>query len=180
MNKKMWITIGAIVAAVAVIVGVVLAILLSKGNDNKGDESKPNVSSSAESDTNTEKMVVTAGSAEGKNGETVSVAITVDSNPGFMASLFDIKYDNTVLEYISYEAGDIISDYQFAENDGYLRFLNAEDSNVTDNGTMFTLKFKVIGESGDSSDIALEIADIINYDEQDVAYTAVNGTVKVK
>lgn len=206
MNKKLWIIIGSAVTALAVILVILFAFILPntlfKNNDKSKDkddkDTKPSVSDSSENNDDSSKddtssegdtfnpdsMTFYAGSVEGTAGKYVSVPVKVAKNEGFMASLFDIRYDSKVLKYIGYDPGDVISDYQFNEADGCLTFLHAENEDVKNDGTLFTLRFEVIGKAGDTSDIIIDfssdVSDVVNYEEESVPCKAKNGTVTVK
>jgi len=178
MDKKKIIIISSI--AVAVIIAIVGAILLfSTVFSSDKDDKTPSSQTSATGG----NITVTVESAEAQPGSVVKVPVKVSDNSGFMASLIEISYDGKVLEYMDYEKGDVITDYEFVNGDNKIQFLNAENENTTKNGTMFTLKFRVIGKSGDKSDIKISATDnggFINFDEQDVKPTINNGTVTVK
>ena len=171
MDKKKIIIIGSIAAAV--IIAIVCAILLL-----------PNIFGGGNGDAKG-KFAVTVESAEAEADGIVKVPVTVENNPGFTASLVNVTFDGKVLEYMGYEKGDVISDYEFVPKDNSVSILHseAELKDTTKNGTMYTLKFKVIGKAGDKSEVKLNIPEdggFINLEEKDVAPVITNGTVTVK
>ena len=177
-KKKKIIIISAIsVAVLAVIITAI--ILLSSFFDFSGK--KPNDSSivNGEYAVQDGDAVFTVGSAEGSKGDIVKIPVKISNNPGFMASLMSFKYDNNVLEYIGYEKGDFLEDYEFSNKEGVLKFLGLEENDVSDNGLLFNLKFEIIADSG-KSDIKLEIDDVINYNEQIIKTANENGKITVK
>lgn len=166
MNKKTIIIIASV--ALAVILAIVGSVFLFNSLFS-GEKSGDNVAK------------ITVEEVTGEKDKTVLVDVKMNSNPGFMASLMDISYDTAVMEYIGYDKGDVIEDYQFEENEkGLLKFLNLENEDVSKTGTLFTLKFKIKGDSGAKSDVKIDITDIINYNEEDIAYKVTNGSVTVK
>jgi len=171
MNKKKIIIISSIAAAVIAAVVVTIVLLTTVFGGNKEDSSG--------------KFTVTIGSAETKAESIVKVPVTVSGNPGFTASLVNITFDGKVLEYMGYEKGEVISDYEFVPADNSVSILHseAELKDTNKNGTMYTLKFRVVGKAGDESKVELKIPDdggFINLEEQDVVPEIKNGTVTVK
>lgn len=76
--------------------------------------------------------------------ETVTVDISISNNPGIMVMSFAITYDNSVLEYDGYKKGYIsnctVEDHA---NKGYLAFLNDETKDLSENGNIISVNFKV-------------------------------------
>lgn len=168
MQKKTIIIIIAIAVAVALaITGAIIWIVSSlKGgsSNNKGD------------------MTISIDSKTASVGDTVKIPVRVKANKGFMAILLECEYDKNVLEYVSYDKGDFLTDYEVTNDNGVIKFMSLEDGDVDDNGVLVNLEFKAIGKSGDSSDLKLNIAEgnICNFDEQIVPVKTENGKVTVK
>lgn len=179
MDKKKMIIISSIAAAVIVaIVGVVILLSTVFSGDNGDSTDKAPVSAGG-------SITVNVGSAEAENGAIVKVPVTVSNNSGFTASLVNVTFDGKVLEYMGYEKGDVINDYEFVPADNAVSILHSEPElkDTTKNGTLYTLKFKVVGKSGEKSEVKLNIPDdggFINLDEKDVVPKITNGTVTVK
>ncbi len=87
---------------------------------------------------------ITVSKAIANRGENVKVSISIVNNPGIMAMDFCITYDITALEYVGYEEG-YLSNYNIKDhnNKGLLYFVNIEDTERNENGTMLTFLFKV-------------------------------------
>ena len=133
---------------------------------------------STKTDAKIDPISVSVSSAEGAKDSIVKVSVDVDKNPGFMATLMSITYDKDTLQYVGYEKADILSDYEFSNNEGELKFICAEEGDVSDNGTLFNLKFKVIGDK--DSEIKIASAEFVNYNEQDIPTNITNGKITVK
>ncbi len=176
-KKKKIIIISAISAAVLAVI-IAAIILLVSFFDFGGKKPNDNDVSSGYAQQDGD-AVFTVGSAEGAKGDIVKVPVKISNNPGFIASLMSFKYDNKVLEYIGYEKGDFLEDYEFSNKDGVLKFLGLEEEDVSDNGLLFNLKFEIAADSGEF-DIKLEIEDVINYDEQIIRTAVENGKITVK
>lgn len=170
MKKKIIIISAIAVAVIGVIVGTIALLVSFFAVDTKD----PNVS------TTSNTAVITVGDAEGKKGDTVKIPVDISENGGFMASLLNISYDSSALKYIGYEKGEVLTDYEFSESDGSLKFLGLENEDVTDNGTLFTLKFEILTDSKQKTEIKLDVEDIINYDEESLTTSVENGEVTVK
>ena len=132
----------------------------------------------SESEVKIDPISVTVTSAEGAKDSIVKVSVDVAKNPGFMATLMSITYDKDNLQYVGYEKADILTDYEFSNNDGELKFICAEENDVDGNGTLFNLKFKITGDK--DSEIKIASAEFVNYDEQDVPTNITNGKITVK
>ena len=170
MKKKIIIISAIAVAVIGVIVGTIALLVSSFLVDTEN----PDVS------TITGTAVITLGDDEGEKGDTVKIPVDVSENGGFMASLLNFSYDSSALKYIGYEKGDVLTDYEFSEGDGSLKFLGLENEDVTATGTLFTLKFEILTDSKQETEIKLDVEDIINYDEQSLTTTVENGKVTVK
>lgn len=140
----------------------------------KNTESTPTTVSEVKID----PISLTVTSAEGEKDSIVKVSVDVAENSGFMATLMSITYDKDNLKYVGYEKADVLSDYEFSNKEGELRFICAEEADVTANGTLFNLKFKIIGDK--DSEIKIASAEFVNYNEQDVPVNVTNGKITVK
>ena len=178
MNKKTLIIIISIAVAVALaITGVVVWVTKSLiGSDgNKGTNSGNNGGSKGE-------MTISVDNVTASSGKTVKVPVRMSGNKGFMAVMLQCEYDKEVLEYVTYDKGDFLTDYEVNASNGVVKFLSLEDGDVDDDGVMVYLEFKVKGKSGASSDIKLVMDEgsICNYDEEILEVKTVNGKVTVK
>lgn len=172
MNKKTLIIIIASILAIALIATGVILVLKNSFLKNDGSSDI----SSGSSDT-----VITVGSVSGKVDKKVTVPVSIKGNPGFMAMLLEFNYDTSVLKYKGYTQGDFLTDYQFNDDNGTLRFLNLEDGDVKDNGVLVNLEFEIVSDSAEKTDIKLTVASdsIANQKEQLISATGENGTVTI-
>lgn len=192
------VVIGAIIGA---IFGLSSAFAGDKGNKSSDDSSvvsdiessevKDNVeidapadsdktdSSADDSDKKGTDAKITVGNAQTKKGSIVKVPVNIENNPGFTAALLNFKYDKSVVKYLGYEKGDVLSDYEFADKDGVLKFLCLENNDVDKDGLLFYIKFEVLKGKAET-DVELVIDDVVNYDEQSVKFAAASGKITVE
>ncbi len=206
MNKKTLIIIIASVLAVAIIAtGVILVLKNSfekkpvsnndvssiitssetESTENSSTSSKAEtVSSAVSSKTETtvsKGTVITVESVSGKVGKKVTVPVSIKDNPGFMAMLLQFDYDASVLKYKGYTQGDFLTNYQFNDENGTLRFLNLEDKDVKNNGVLVNLEFEILSEKAEKTDIKLVVGkdSIANQKEELISAKSLNGTVTI-
>ncbi len=169
MNKKTIIIIVSCILAVAVLAGGIFCLVKFVFKD--GEKAKTY-------DTTT----IAIEDASGKVGNTIKVPVKMYKNPGIMAYMLNFEYDDTVLEYKGYKKGDFLTDYSFNAANGILSFVNVEDEDVKQDGTMFYLEFKILDTKETKTEIKLNLTgeDAANINEQFVTLAADNGTVTIK
>ncbi len=87
---------------------------------------------------------ITVKDAVGTSGKNIDVQISIADNPGILAMAFCIGYDNTVLEYTGYTKGYLTNYNVMDHNDkGIVSFVSVEEKDISLNGTIITLKFKI-------------------------------------
>ena len=139
---------------------------------------QPTESSLEEVGGSQDKPTVWVESVTAKAGDTVEVKAHIENNPGIMAFVFGFEYDTSRLELLNAETIPA-----FGDDSEYIRklvWLGDEDS--TYNGEFILLTFKVLEDAkpGDSAvHIVCGEGDVCNYDEEDVYFTFVDGTVTV-
>ncbi len=140
-----------------------------------------------------EEITVTVSDAQAKIGETVEVTVSVKNNPGMAAILFSLKFDKSYLLPVSYEAnydllteGIIVSNLdEDAENDletlDYVTGYWVNVSNNTEDGILFTYKFKIKENAPESIDLTCEIGEdnIVNQESEMLSHKIVNGKITV-
>ena len=92
--------------------------------------------------------------AEAKAGEEVEVSVLVDNHLGFNGLSFDVIYDNTKLDYVSYTQKIFFNGMlEASAPDRYENKVNfqvlAGTQNIVDAGELVTLKFKVLDGAED-------------------------------
>lgn len=169
MSKKAIIIIVASILAVAVLAGGIFCLVKFVFKD--GEKTKTY-----------ETTTIAIEDVSGKVGDTIKVPVKMYKNPGVMAYMLNFEYDPAVLEYKGYKEGDFLTDYSFNDANGKLSFVNVEDNDVKENGTMFFLEFKILDSKSATTDIKLNLTgeDAANYNEQFVELSADNGTVTIK
>lgn len=94
----------------------------------------------AESDT----PVIKISNVSAAAGDTVTINIDISNNPGIMGMMFRITYDSNSLQYSSYQKG-YLSSYTVKDHSdkGYISFVNVESKDVSTDGTIISIIFKV-------------------------------------
>lgn len=171
-NKKTIIIITAsVLAAVALIAGLTVWLLNVFKSDDKS------VSSGKSGD-----AVITVESVSEKAGKNIKIPVKFTGNPGAMGFFLQFEYDTQALEYLSFEKGELLTDCEVSEQDGTLKLVSVEDNDITKDGVMVYLNFKIKDNATGRSEIKL-ICDensVCNYDEQSVPVKTENGKVTVK
>ncbi len=170
MNKKVFIIIiSSILALALVITGVILILKSSFFSNNSNIGSSKNT-------------VISVESVSGKKGETVIVPVSIKGNPGFMAMLLEMKYDAKVLKYKGYQKGDFLTNYEFNDVDGTLRFLTLENSDVDKNGVLVNIEFEILDTNTKKTDINFNISknQVANQNQDFVTTEYKNGIVTIK
>ena len=201
MNKKLIIAICggavALVVIVCLIVGLTTNLFKFIPNvleDSSSGSGSSNTSGGDSSDDSSvggadigqvviEKGGITIASVSGKPGDTVTVPVKINENPGFMAFLFSVKYDSSVLEYDSCKDGDLLGDLMLNPQDGIVGVNAISDSDIEGDGTLFNLVFKIKdGAKAGKYDITLNVGkdNMANYNEEAIVPTVTNGSVTVK
>lgn len=171
-NKKTIIIITAsVLAAVALIAGLTVWLVNVFKSDDKS------VSSGKSGD-----AVITVESVSEKAGKNIKIPVKFTGNPGAMGFFLQFEYDTQALEYLSFEKGELLTDCEVSEQDGTLKLVSVEDNDITKDGVMVYLNFKIKDNATGRSEIKL-ICDensVCNYDEQSVPVKTENGKVTVK
>ena len=137
-------------------------------------------------------VVLEAGIAEAKVGQEVSVSIDITSNPGVGSMAFDVVYDNTRLELLSYDNPysctiSAVDRYEDKVNVRYVNLGNTIDGEIEYTGNFITLNFKVKDTASDGIALVKIVPyedefykhEGANLDEVDVAVSVTNGGVNV-
>ena len=171
-NKKTIIIITAsVLAAVALIAGLTVWLVNVFKSDDKS------VSSGKSGD-----AVITVESVSEKVGKNIKIPVKFTGNPGAMGFFLQFEYDTEALEYLNFEKGELLTDCEVSEQDGTLKLVSVEDNDITKDGVMVYLNFKIKDNATGMSEIKL-ICDensVCNYDEQSVPVKTENGKVTVK
>ncbi len=125
-------------------------------------------------------------SVSGKVGTEIKVIVSLNKNPGIIATALKIHYDDQVLELVGYEdlkllpngtAGPMRTPFYFSWED------STAPANLTKNGNLLVLTFKIADgcQVGDTSSIWIEYNenDVYDYNMDNVKFATVAGTVTV-
>lgn len=149
-----------------------------------------NVTLSSEISASADGIAVSIPNIDTNAGEYIDVPVTLSKNSGIAGFNFNINYDTSTLTPVSITAGDILSDGTFTSNllqDINLSHLECvtaywnNPSNITDNGTLFTIRFKVNENASGILPITVTYndGDICNQEFENVNADITNGAINV-
>lgn len=167
MNKKKLIIIISSAVGGLVLIGALVIGLLSLFKSEGKSSGEP---------------IISVGSVSAAAGKNIRVPVSFKANPGAMGFLLEFEYDTEALEFISAENGELLTDCETAENSGSIRLVSVENEDVTRDGVLAYLNFKIKEGASGKNEIKL-ICDensVCNYDEETVAVKTENGTVTVE
>lgn len=166
-NKK-----KAAIAAVFIIAAIIF--LLYKFYLNNDDSTSPTIIVSDES---------------AKIGGEAYVTVSVKNNPGIAGFVLELEYDRDKLKPVEITKGDIISEGLFdsnlsmQESEGLLKATWFNVSDMTKDGELYTIKFKVISEtkgkvpvtiSYTEGNIANQALELVEFETKDANVTIKN------
>ena len=126
--------------------------------------------------------VMTVGSVEGYKGDTVTLYVTLENNPGFSAASVEIVFDNTNITLTDAELCGDFAAGAFVSYDNLPHITFVKSKNTTES-EFLKLTF-TIAESAEPGDIPVTVlyaeGDISNTDENDVNFNVVPGKISVK
>ena len=88
-------------------------------------------------------------SANGKAGDTVSVTVSIENNPGLIAAAFTVKYDATKVSLQSVKNGSVLKGLSYKDYplSSQCKITFSDDDttkNITANGVLVTITFKLL------------------------------------
>lgn len=123
--------------------------------------------------------------ARGCPGDTVSITIALENNPGIITMILEVGYDTSVMTLTGVTDGGILGTamhtdkltmdpYQLTWNNG------TAPSNFTAVGDLVTLTFTIAEDAPEGSyDITLSCSDALNYDMDEVRFLTMGSTLTV-
>ena len=118
------------------------------------------------------------GTVSAKGGETVTLDVTLQNNPGFCAASIEVQYDKSRLTLTKAELSEAFAaTYAAPDNLPYVTFVSPKNITAAD---FLTLTFSVANDApaGDAAvTIAYKKGDISDWDENDVEFKVVPGKV---
>ena len=129
--------------------------------------------------------VIAVSDAEGAPGETVTVSVTIQDNPGIIAAAMEVVYDHTQLKLLQVEDANLLQEPTFgASVEQYPYYLSWNDAlasdNHTDDGLLVTLTFAILEDAQPGTvEIALsgDVNDLFNWDLNNVPFVFRSGTL---
>lgn len=108
-----------------------------------------------------EPATISISSAEGREGEAVTLAVSIANNTGFGGIDLDVKFDTKVVEYVGVETRLMdgffqSSPAQTANTEGVLKLAYVGTENVTTDGELFYITF-IIKEGAEEGDSAVTL-----------------------
>ena len=125
--------------------------------------------------------------ATGYAGNTVTVTVSAENNPGIVAAYLDISYDRSKLKLTAVANGAVMSDSNFSTTYDISPYcLNWDESanpgNNTNNGIMATMTFQILDGCADGSipiTLTYDPGNVYNTDMDNVTFAIQNGEVQV-
>ena len=119
-------------------------------------------------------------------GSEVEVVISIDDNPGIWGGTMSVSYDAD-LEYVSCVGTETFGegvDFTVSASGNSVNMLwenSALENNITANGDIAVLTFKVPADATvqDEYEISIANVDLINQDEESVSFNTINGIITV-
>lgn len=161
-----------------------IAVTLSADADNMinyaGETFDYSLVDGAVTVTDRDKVYISDSSA--KFGDEVVVDLAISNNPGFFIGIFDVKFDSSVLDFKGAVAAmdEHIIFNQLDEGVVRVYVESKSDADITVDGVIASLTFDIAFDSelaGTDLEVAVEIAEVINYAGEDVDLAAVTGVV---
>lgn len=123
-------------------------------------------------------------SASGGRGETVSLSVKLNSNPGLVTMSIRVSYDTSVLQLTNVSNSGLLVGAQLNTSYGSPYMITWVDGNATTNntatGTIATFTFKILDNAAiGSSTVNLQFNDSFDAEYGENSFSAASGTVTV-
>ena len=119
--------------------------------------------------------IISLSEAEAQRGETVSITVSIENNPGIAVASIALDYDKNVFSLESVKNGEI-----FSSLDTGLNLFWSADQNCIGDGVIATLTFKVSPEAkAKAYTISAILNEAIDENARDVAVGVSNGKIVV-
>ncbi len=131
-----------------------------------------------------EMVLLTVGTTDGEAGAEVDVPVLLSDCECVDSAQFDINYDASALSVVSVTPGDLFpAEYCIANTDesGRIRVACACASGLANDGTLMTIRFKILTETGSALTLTSGIITRIDeaYVQSEAYVTLENGGVTV-
>ena len=118
--------------------------------------------------------------SEAAPGETITLPVAVENNPGIFALTFSFRYDTSRLKLtnVAPNTQSFPGTWQAGSLKGATWVSNAGDIVVND--TILTMSFEVLKNAADGdAQVEVVLGEILNEDMDDIAFTSVPGAVSI-
>lgn len=128
---------------------------------------------------------ISVSNASGGVGDSIKVDVSLSNNPGIASYKLKLNFDNTKLIPESISGDGITSNIQQTNIDKtnmeYITAVWESATNMTEDGVLFSVSFKIISSFEDGTPLRLSysIGDICNQDLEDVLILTSNGSVTI-
>ena len=125
---------------------------------------------------------------KGIAGETITVDVMLENNPGIISAAMQVVYDTEKLELIGVDDKKIMPDSMFSQDYSsypyYASWVDAVGSgNTYDNGVLMTMAFRVLEDCvPGETEISLQVnpGDLFDWDMETKQFVTVSGTVTIQ
>lgn len=131
-------------------------------------------------------LAIGVSDVSGSPGETVEIPVVLTDNPGVISVGLTVTYDRERLELLRAENTGLLKDATFSREFGdypyHMMWNDALGTNMTDNGTLAVLTFRIKSDCPEGNTtvvLSAEKGNIHNYDLEDVPFILKNGTISV-
>lgn len=124
---------------------------------------------------NAASVSYTASSVSGQKGDTVTVSVKISSSVEIWGANVMLGYNSSELQYVSSSKGGAVSSGSLNNTGSSVNFSGMFSSK---SGTVFTVKFKILKDSG-SSTLTLTSTENIDYDGKTYDCSTSNGKVTI-
>lgn len=131
-----------------------------------------------------EKLEIIFDNTQSKIGDTAIVPVKIKNNPGIASFRFRVSYDASNLEFISADAGEILTDGSLTSTNneaGTVTFQWFSTNNAKGDGNIAYLKFKVLESARDSYPLTISYLenDIVNESFEAIPFFVTQGSISV-
>ncbi len=111
----------------------------------------------------------------GKKGDTVTVSVNISSSVNLWGGIVKLGYNSSELQYVSSDKGTVISSGSLNNSGSSVTYAGQYNGK---NGTVFTVTFKILKDSGYST-LTLTSSENIDGDGKEYTCSTSNGKVTV-
>ncbi len=117
-------------------------------------------------------LTVTSSSTDVKINDVVTIEVVLSENSNVNAITFDVKYDDSKLEYASHSSYQICGFEEVSHNyaKDKIRFTAANFNSITVGGAILTVQFKVLSAS--CSNVSIDVIEVVDKDLKEISTTA--------